>query len=81
MEKTYTLTQAQLDKVLENLGHVRSNMEYEEKYGNEENHRRYLSEFCGILGVLCNFGLINEWDKFRSAQILAEMEQQERNDD
>ena len=81
MEKTYTITQTQLDMVLENLGHVRSIMEYEKKHGNEEDHNRWLTEFCGILGVLCNFGLLNEWDKFRSAQILAEMEEQEKNND
>ena len=49
--------------------------------GNEESHQRWLSEFCGILCVLSNLGLIGEWDKFRRAEILAEMAEQEASND
>lgn len=77
MEKTYTITQSQLDKVLENLSNVRSIMEFEKKDGNEESHQRWLSEFCGILSVLINLGLVGEWDNYRRAEILAEMAEQE----
>lgn len=78
MEKTYTITQTQLDAVLENLSHVRSIMYYEEKDGNKEQHGKYLSEFCGIMGVLCTFGLLGEWDKYRAAEIRAEMNKEEK---
>ena len=70
-EKTYTITQSQLDKVLANLSDIRKIMTFKKESG-EESYKNYLSEFCGILGALSNFGIIGEWDKYRAAEILAE---------
>ena len=80
MEKTYTITQDQLDKVLKNLSNIRSIMYYEKEYGTQESHQKYLAEFCGILGVLSDLGLIREWDAFRAAQIRAKQEKENCND-
>lgn len=70
-----TITQEQLNRVLENLSNVRNIMEFEEKYGTEESHKEWRSEFCGIIGVLGNFGLLGEWDKYRAAEIRREIEE------
>ena len=80
MEKTYTINQDQLTRVLENLSNIRKIMDYEEKYGTPEEHEKYLEEFCGIIGVLCDLGLIREWDKFRAAEIRAEMKKEDKHD-
>ena len=80
MEKTYTISQSQLDAVLQNLSNIRVITDYEEKNGTPESHRRYLAEFCGIIGVLIDLGLVREWDAFRAAQIRAEHDKDESND-
>ena len=50
----------------------------DKKYGNKEEHQKYQFEFCGIIGVLCVFGLLGEWDKYRAAEIRAEMNKEEK---
>ena len=80
MEKTYTITQSQLDKALENLNNVCSIKDYSKDTGDEVEYQKYLFEFCGIICTLCDFGLLTEWDKFRADKIRAEMKKETAND-
>lgn len=80
MIKTYTITQDQLTRTLEHMNNVHTNMVYEEEYGTVEEYQKSLAEFCAIIGVLCDFGLIREWDKFHAAKLRAEREKENNND-
>ena len=68
MEKTYTITQEQLDQVFLNIQVVNNIKNDFEREGKEQDCQNYLFDFCGRLTVLMELGLLKEWDAWRAKQ-------------
>ncbi len=72
--KTVTITEEQMEKVFQRLSIVKDIRDSFEKDENQLMYLKTLSEFCGIYGVICDFGIEDEWYKWQIKQIVKEIE-------
>ena len=61
-----TITREQMEKSFQYLSTIIYNRDWCEEHGERERYENYLSEFCGILSVYCNLGILNEWYRWRA---------------
>ena len=55
------ITTNQMHKAFENLHTVQSLMQFDKDHGNTELYKRELAEYCGILGIFQNLGMLDDW--------------------
>ena len=72
MMKTVTITEEQMEKVFQHLSVVKDIRDSFEKDENQLMYQKTLSEFCGIYGVICDFGIEDEWYEWQTKQIIKE---------
>ena len=70
------ITEKQMTAAFKSLKTVQNIMQYEKEHGSVELYKRELAEYCGILGVFQNLGLLNDWFEWSARQALAEQTDQ-----
>ena len=60
-----TIEDENLEKIFSNLKVIKQLRDMYEKNGDELQYEKYLSEFCGIYGVINLLGLEEEWQQWQ----------------